>query len=176
MDSPIDKPFRNMESGVGYIGSIGYDFFDRAGLEIGVLHSTHTYDIGTLGNAIYQDQAEKNNVFLRVQAIAFKYRRFELAAGAGIGFYDITGNILLPGDSSINDAFSEGFSGWGYMLNIDFRYYITEDLAVTFYMSGNFVGYSIPNLARDSQSFSSGKPGGNSISPGITFFYRVGFP
>lgn len=176
MDIPSDKPFKNMKSGVGYIGSVGYNFFDRGGLEIGVLHSTHLYDIATLGNAIYQDEAEKNNVFLKINASAFKYKRIELLAGAGVGFYDITGNILAPGDSSIADAFSEGFSGWGYTLNIDFRYYITENFAATFYLAGNFVKYSNTSPILESQALTKGRPGGNSVSPGITFFYRVGIP
>lgn len=169
-DSPQQEVFDDMEAGVGYIASLGYEVFEKVGVDLGVMHSTHEFRLGLRGNAIVNEKAEKTAIFVRGRFLPLKTERYEIELGAGPAFYSITGNteapeFLFPGE--------EGFSGWGYTAGLDLKHFATENLAITFYISANIVKYN-------DQTFNSGPvkpptrlPRGDSISWGLTLFYRI---
>ncbi len=173
-DTPSDKPYKDLTSGFGYIGSLGYDFIDAAGFEVGVMHSTHDFYLGVISNVVIEDKAEKTTFFIKGRVVPWKYKKTELALGAGPAFFDISGKRLY-GPSS-GQRFDEGFSGWGYLLNLDLRTYLGDHLAGTFYLSANFIGYSKYSILNLDTAYNGKLPGGDSISWGLTLFYRIGKP
>ncbi len=174
-DRPVDKIYSEMEPGIGYVGSFGYDFIDRLGLEIGVMHSTHDYDFAIEGNAVLEEEAEKNTIFFKVRAIPWKIKKAELVIAVGPALFDISG--LRRSENGTTIDLEEGFSGWGLAANFDFRYHVSPGLAVTFFLAGNFVNYDKYSLFRREASYPDYLPnGGNSVSWGVTIFHRIGNP
>jgi hypothetical protein len=173
-DNPIDKVYEDMESGIGYIGSIGYDIIDRLGLELGVMHSTHDFRLAIEVNSIVEEEAEKNTVFFKIRGIPWKIEKAEIVLGVGPAMFDISGirrfEQIGPYD------IEEDFSGWGVVTCFDFRYNVSGGLAVTFYISGNFVNYDKYTQLRREAAFPGKFPGGDSISWGVTVFHRIGNP
>ena len=174
-DRPIDEIYSEMEPGIGYVGSFGYDFIDRLGLEIGVMHSTHDYDFARVGNAILEEKAERNAIFFKVRAIPWKIEKAELVIAAGPALFDISG-LRRSEKGPIIDV-EEDFSGWGLVAGFDFRYHVSPGLAVTFYLSGNFVNYDKYSQFRREVNYPGYLPsGGNSVTWGLTIFHRIGKP
>lgn len=174
-DRPVDKIFSEMEPGMGYIGSFGYDFIERIGLEIGVTHSTHDYDFALEGNAILEEEAEKNTIFLKARAVPWKIKKAELVIAAGPALFDISGLRRSAGDPMID--VEEDFSGWGIVAGLDFRYHVSPGLALTFYLSGNFVNYNKYSQFRREVPYPGNLPrGGDSVSWAVTVFHRIGKP
>jgi hypothetical protein len=164
-----------MEPGIGYVGSLGYDFIDRLGLEIGVMHSTHDYDFAIEANAVLEEEAEKNAIFFKMRAIPWKIHKAELVIAAGPALFDISGLRRLENGMTID--VEEGFSGWGLAANLDFRYLVTPGLAVTLFLAGNFVNYDEYSRFRREVSYPGYLPdGGDSVSWGVTIFHRIGKP
>ena len=157
------------------MGSFGYDFIERIGLEIGVMHSTHDYDFAIEGNVVLEEEAEKNTIFFKARAIPWKIKRAELVIAAGPALFDISG-LRRSENSSILDV-EEDFSGWGIVAGVDFRYHVSPGLAVTFYLSGNFVNYDKYSQFRREVSYPGNLPrGGDSVSWAVTVFHRIGKP
>lgn len=174
-DRPVDKIFSEMEPGIGYIGSFGYDFIDRIGLEIGVSHSTHDYYFALEGNAILEEEAEKNTFFLKARAVPWKIKKAELVIAAGPALFDISGLRRSPGDPMID--VEEDFSGWGIVAGLDFRYHVSPGLALTFYLSGNFVNYDkYSQFEREVPNPGNLTRGGDAVSWAVTVFHRIGKP
>lgn len=174
-DRPVEKVYSEMESGIGYIGSFGYDFIERIGLEIGVMHSTHDYDFALEGNAILEGEAEKNTIFLKARVVPWKIKKAELVIAAGPALLDVSGLRRSVGDPMID--VDEDFSGWGIVAGLDFRYHVSPGLAVTFYLSGNFINYDKYSQFRREAPYPGNLPrGGNSLSLGLTIFHRIGKP
>ena len=174
-DRPFSEVYSEMEPGIGYVGSFGYDFVDRLGLEIGVMHSTHDYDFAMEGNAILEEQAEKNTIYFKVRAIPWKIEKAELVIAAGPALFDISG--LRRSENSLMIDVEEDLSGWGIAASLDFRYHITPGLAVTLYLAGNFVNYDKYRLFNREASYPGYLPnGGNSVGWGLTIFHRIGKP
>lgn len=164
-----------MEPGIGYIGSFGYDFIERFGLEIGVTHSTHDYDFALEGNVALEEEAEKNTIFFKARAIPWKIKKAELVIAAGPALFDISGLRRFAGDPMID--VEEDFSGWGIVAGLDFRYHVSPGLALTFYLSGNFVNYDKYSRFRREVPYPGSLPrGGDSVSWAVTVFHRIGNP
>ena len=89
------KPFTAIKSGLGYMGNIGYDFVDRAGLELGVLHSSHDYELAVINNAVSEESADKTTIFLKARGIPYRREKYDLVIAAGIGYFDISGKKLI---------------------------------------------------------------------------------
>lgn len=173
-DRPLDELYEEMESGIGYVGSIGYDIIDRLGVEMGVLHSTHDYWLAVEAGSVLEEEAEKNTIFFKVRGIPWKIEKAEIVLAAGPALFDISG--LRRIESIQTYDIEEGFSGWGVVTNFDFRYHVSGGLAVTFYLSGNFVNYDKYTQLRRETVFPGKLPGGDSVSWGVTIFHRIGNP
>jgi len=170
-DTPQQEVFVDIEPGVGYIADIGYDFFERIGAELGVMHSTHEFRAGLRGPAVVTNKAEKTAIFIKGRFLPLKTGKYEIQLGIGPAFYSIAGDIEaeeggIPGEL--------GFTGWGYIAALDLKHYVTENLAVTFYLSANIVKYSKQTFNSLNISNPSRLPRGNSFSWGLTLFYRIG--
>jgi hypothetical protein len=170
-DTPRQDVFEDMESGVGYIAGIGYEFFEFAGADLGVMHSTHEFRLGVRGNAVVNDKAEKTALFIRARFLPLKTAQNEIELGAGPAFYSITGNtetavLPFPGE--------EGFSGWGYTIGLDLRHFATDNLAVSFYFSANMVKYNKQTLNTRDVEPPTRLPRGDSYCWGLNLFYRIG--
>ena len=170
-NNPHDRPYAKMKGGLGYTGDLGYDFFDRAGLEFGVMHTAHNYELGVHDEAVLEETADKSTFFLKARAIPFRHGQFEIVAAAGIGFFDISGRRLYAGE-----PFDEDFSGLGFTGNLDFRYHITGGLAVSLYLGSNLVDYSRYELSGYKANFGQGLPGGDSINWGLILYHHIGIP
>lgn len=174
-DRPVDKVYSEMEPGIGYVGSIGFDFIDRLGLEIGVMHSTHDYDYALRGNAVLEEEAEKNTVFFKARAIPWKIEKAELVIAAGPALFDISGLRRSANDPMID--VEENFSGWGIVAGLDFRYHVSPGLGLALYLSGNFVNYDEYRQFGSGVSYPATLPRrGDSFSLGLTIFHRIGMP
>lgn len=173
-DKPLDEVYEKMEPGIGYVGSIGYDIVDRLGLEIGVMHSTHDYRLAVEAGSVLEEEAEKNTIFFKVRGIPWKIEKAEIVLAVGPALFDISGLRRFEQNRTVD--IEEDFSGWGVVTNLDFRYHATRGLAVTFYLSGNFVNYDSYTQLRREAVFPGKLPGGDSISWGITIFHRIGNP
>jgi hypothetical protein len=174
-DRPVDKIYSEMKPGIGYMGSIGFDFTDRLGLEIGVLHSTHDYDFAVEGNSLLEEEAEKNTIFFKARAIPWRIEKAEIVISAGPALFDISG-LRRSENGPILDV-DEDFSGWGIVAGLDFRYHVSPGLAVTFYLSGNFVNYDKYSQFRREAPYPRNRPrGGDSLSWAVTIFHRIGKP
>jgi hypothetical protein len=174
-DRPIAKadrrPYTNLQGGLGYTANLGYDFFDRGGVELGVMYSTHAYDFDVVGSAIKEDDASKTTIFFKLRGILYKGERFEIITAAGVGFFDITGKRIIQ-----ENIVDEDFSGPGFTGNIDFRYYASPGLAITFYFGANLVDYNRYELFNSKSTYPGKMPSGNSLNWGLTFFHRIGIP
>ena len=174
-DRPVEGVYSDMASGIGYMGSFGFDFTDRLGLEIGVMHSTHDYDFAVEGNAVLEEEAEKNTIFIKARAIPWMIEKAEIVIAAGPALFDISG--LRRSEKGLILDVDEDFSGWGIVASLDFRYHVSPGLAVTFYLSGNFVNYDKYSQFRREVSYPAILPRqGNSLSLGLTIFHRIGKP
>ena len=174
-DRPVEEVYSEMEPGIGYMGSFGYDFIERIGLEIGVMHSTHDYYFALEGNAVLEEEAEKNAIFFKARAIPWKIDKAELVIAAGPALFDISGLRRSVGDPRFD--VEEDFSGWGIVAGLDFRYHVSPGLAVTFYLSGNFVNYDKYSQFRREVPYPGSLPrGGDSVSWAVTVFHRIGKP
>ncbi len=170
-DTPRQEVFDDMEAGVGYIASMGYEVFERFGADLGVMHSTHEYRLGLRGRAVMNDKAEKTAIFVRGRYLPLKTEQYEIELGAGPAFYSISGNVE-PEDFGIPGEM--GFNGWGYTAGLDLKHFATKNLAVTFYISANIVKYSKQTFNTINIAEPSRLPRGDSISWGLTLFYRIG--
>lgn len=172
-NNPHDKPYQNMKGGYGYIADVGYDIFDRLGLEIGVMHTTHDYDLISIHGAIMGASAEKTTFFIKVRGAPWRWNKLELITALGAGFFDISGDRISALD---NVRYNEDFSGWGVITNMNLRYHVSGGLAVSFYLGANFVDYNKYSLFGYPNSYNGPMPGGDSINLGITVFHRIGIP
>lgn len=169
--SGTNKPYPEMTSGFGYMGNIGYDFFERGGLELGVLHTTHDYVLDVIGGAVEEESAVKTTIFLKARGIPYQRDKFEIIVAAGLGFFDLSGKKLIQGNSTDEDLSGLGFTG-----NLDFRYNITTGLAVSLYLGGNLVNYNRYELLGIKTAYPGKLPGGDSFNWGLTVFHRIGIP
>lgn len=176
-DTPGQDTYREMKSGIGYVGSLGFDIRDRIGLEIGVLHSTHDYIFTIEGNAVREKSAEKNTVFFKARGIPLKLDKAELVAAFGPAFFDISGPELFDNQSGgLIYELETGFSGWGFVTSLDMRYFVSKGLALTFYISGNFVRYNKYTINSLNTGYDGRLPRGDSFTWGLTIFHRIGMP
>jgi hypothetical protein len=167
-----DRPYANMKSGIGFTINLGYDIWDRVGLELGAMHTAHEYELGIrAGGAIIEENADKTTFFLKARAIPFRYKKFETVIAAGAGFFDISGK-RLRGGSEVD----EDFSGPGFTGNLDFRYNVSEGLAISLYLGANFVNYKRYEIFGYKSNFEGGMPGGDSINWGLTIYHSIGMP
>lgn len=171
-DTPAQDTYERMEAGIGYVGNFGFDLYERLGLEIGVLHSTHDYLFVIEANAIREKDAEKNTIFFKVRAIPYKIGKAEFVLAAGPALFDISGVRRFENRYDLED----GFSGWGAVLSFDMRYFVSQGLALTFYLSGNFVKYDQYTVNSIDFAYPGDLPGGDSVSWGLTVFHRIGMP
>ncbi|UCC78930.1 MAG: hypothetical protein JSW64_11695 [Candidatus Zixiibacteriota bacterium] len=170
-DTPKQEVFEDMESGIGYVASIGYEFIEKVGFDLGVIHSTHEYRLGLRGSAIMKDKADKTAIFLKGRFLPLKTEQYEIELGAGPAFFSISGNteaeeFIIPGE--------EGFSGWGYTASLDLKHFASRSLAITLYLSTNIIKYSNQTFNSRSVEPPTRLPRGNSFSWGLTLFYRIG--
>jgi hypothetical protein len=170
-DFPQHEVYDDIKSGIGYIGSIGYDVFEKFGADLGVMHSTHEYRAGLRGSAVVVDKADKTAIFFRLRYLPLKSSQYEIEVGAGPAYYSTSADIeveelALPGE--------EGFSGWGYTLGVDLKHFATDNLAITLYLSANIVKYSKQTFNTIELLSPSRLPRGDSFSWGLTIFYRIG--
>jgi len=176
-DKPSQQAFREMEAGIGYMGSLGFDFSEKLGVELGVTHSTHNFIYSREGNAIRERDAEKNTLFIKAHAIPYRIGKANLVIAAGPAFFDISGPIRIVDSSSGNIYEMEaGFSGWGAVVSMDFRLFVTGGLTLTLYLSANYVRYNKYSLNSLDTGYPGGLPRGDSISWGLTIFHRIGMP
>jgi hypothetical protein len=170
-NSSGNRPYNAMKGGFGFTGNIGYDMFERVGLELGVTHTTHAFEIGVQNGVVLEDNAEKTTFFLKARYTALKREKFEIVPAAGIGFFDITG-LQLHQQITVNND----FSGLGVTGSIDFRYYITPGLAASFYLGGNIVNYTRFEIDGFKSSFGRSMPGGSSFNWGLMLYHHIGIP
>ena len=174
-DSPSSEIFPEMESGIGYIGSFGFDFYERAGVEFGILHSTHDYIFNIEAGAIREREAERNTVFLKARGIPYRLGKADLVLGFGPALFSITGSRLHTIEIGTFE-FEDGYSGWGVVTSVDLRYYVSEGLSLTFYLSGNFVKYGKYTINTADAVYPGDLPRGDSVCWGLTVFHRIGIP
>jgi hypothetical protein len=175
---PHNRPYPQMKGGVGFTANFGYDFFERAGILMGVLHSSHVYQLGIRNGVILEQSADRTTFFLKARALPLKRDKFEIVVAAGIGFFDITGSrVLQPNEVSDEFfGFEDDFSGLGFIGNFDFRYYITKGLAVSIYLGGDVVNYSRYELLGIRTNYGRKLPGGDSFNWGLTLYHHIGVP
>jgi hypothetical protein len=166
-----NKPYPAMKSGLGYTGILGYDFIDRAGLDLGVMKTSHNYELSVIHGAVTEDNADKTTIFLKAHGIPFRHDKFDLVIAAGIGYFDISGQKMILGNPSDID-----FSGVGLVTDLKFRYNISDGLALSFYIGANFVNYNRYEIFGYKADYGGKLPGGNSLNWGFTVFHRIGIP
>lgn len=169
-DSPRTNVFEDIDPGMGYIGSLGYDIYWRFGADLGVMHSTHEFRAGLRGNAVLIDNAEKTSFFIRGRFSPLKMEKYEIQIGAGPTYYGITGDMI----TSYGLPYEEGYSGWGYTAGVDFMHFATENLAITVYLAANIVKFSKQTLNSSTVKPPTRLPRGDSFSWGLTLYYRIG--
>jgi hypothetical protein len=126
-----------------------------------------------VGNSIIDEQAEKTTFMIKARGIFWRKGNVELVAGAGAGFFDISG-IFWPAPES--SRVEVDFSGWGFTSDFDLRYHITGGLAIALQFGANLVNYNRYSESGYRTSFPGRFPGGNSLMWGLTFFHRIGIP
>lgn len=166
-----NKPYRGLNAGLGYTAIFGYDFTEKLGVELGVAHTGHDYRYAVIGGAVIEETADRNAFFLRARLFPVKIKKFELLAAVGPAFFDISGTRENQGE-----GFSEDFSGVGFGAILGGRYYMTDGLAVTIFVSGNSVKYTRYELLGYRYTYPGGLPRGDSIAWGLTLFHRIGAP
>jgi hypothetical protein len=167
-----DRPYNHMKGGIGFIGNVGYDFFERGGLEIGAMHSTHDYELGIKNGVVLEETAPKTTFFMKARGTPFKRGKFEAVIAAGIGYFDISGRRL----DIAGEPYDEYFSGFGFTGDLDLRYHITGGLAACLYLGSNFVNYSHYEIFGYKANFGERLPGGDSINWGLTLYHHIGIP
>jgi hypothetical protein len=173
-DNPLGdshRPYKDMEGGFGYIANIAYDFFDRGGLELGVMHSSHNYTLAVVNNAISQADASKSTFYLKARIYLFKQDKSEVIFGLGGGLTDISGSTVIS-----NFIVSDDFSGACLLASLDYRYTISPGLALSAYLGLNLADYTRYELMGSKQDYPGSMPNGNSLCWGITVFHRIGIP
>lgn len=171
IDDKSDRAFSDLRPGFGYTGNLGYDFFDKFGLEIGVMHTRHDYDLAVTGGGIIEEVAGRTIFFLKARVMPLRISKSEFVLAAGPGFFDISGLRQVQGSDA--DA---GFSGWGMVSNANYRYHINDGLALGFFLGINLVKYNRFELIGFETPYNGPLPKGNSISWGFTIFHRIGIP
>jgi len=174
-DAPRQKTYPDMKTGIGYIGSFGFDFYSWFGLEIGVLHSRHDYTFAEQNNAYLQNEAEKNAFYIKARFVPYRYKSFEVSLSGGPAHFDISGFQPIVLNNYVY-SLDEGFSGWGGNVGTDLRFYASEGLAITFYFGVNFVRYHKYSINSADAVYSGTFPRGDSICWGLTIFHRIGIP
>ena len=172
-DAPSQEVVDEIETGIGFQGSFGFDPFDRVGFELGVLSSNHTFRLGTTGQFRDEDKADKTAVFLKVRGVPYRYKQIEIVVGAGPAYYSIYADQRSEYTFSL---ISEELSGLGLITSLDLRYYATDNLAVTGYIIGNIVKYTRKSQYSIHIENPGDLPRGDSIGWGINVFYRIGMP
>jgi hypothetical protein len=167
-----DRPYDHMKGGLGFLGNVGYDIFERGGLEIGAMHSSHDYELGVINGVVLERTASKTTFFLKARGIPIKRAKFEAVIAAGIGYFDISGQRL----DATNEPYDEYFSGWGFTGDLVFRYYVTGGLAACLYLGSNFVNYGRYEIYGYKADFGRRLPGGDSINWGLTLYHHIGIP
>ncbi len=170
-DTPKQEVFEDMEAGIGYVAGIGYEFIEKVGFDLGVMHSTHEYRLGMRGQAIMKDKADKTAIFIRGRFLPMKTKQYEIELGAGPAYYSIAGNVEAEDDGISGEM---GFYGWGYTAALELKHFASKNLAVTFYISTNIVKYGKQTFNTLTVAEPTRLPRGNSISWGLTLFYRIG--
>ncbi len=167
-----NRPYTNMKGGIGYTVNLGYDIWNWGGLELGAMHTNHDFDLGTrAGGAIIEENAGKTAFFLKARGIPFRYKKLETVIAAGAGFFDISGK-RLAGENEVDDD----FSGLGFTGNLDFRYNVSDGLAISLYLGANFVNYSRYEIFGYKANYIGRMPGGDSINWGLTVYHHIGIP
>lgn len=164
-----DRPYANMSAGIGYVAFLSFDFIPRAGLEIGVMHTNHDFELAVISNQVIEDNAEKTAFIIRARGIPFKKGKFESVLAAGPAFFDISGLRYTPAI-----IIEENFSGWGLSTNLSMRYHINQGLAACLYLGLNFVNYNKYTEFGNKAPFPGRLPGGDSFNIGVTLFHRIG--
>jgi hypothetical protein len=167
-----DRPYAHMKGGIGFIGNVGYDFFERGGLEMGGMRSSHDYELGVRNGVVLEETAPKTVFFLKARGTPFKRGKFEAVLAAGIGYFDISGQRL----DALGVPYDEYFSGWGFTGDIDLRYSITGGLAACIYLGSNIVNYSNYEIFGQKADFHQRLPGGHSVNWGLTLYHHIGIP
>lgn len=176
-DKPRQEAFQKMEAGIGYVGNFGFDFYERAGIELGVMHSTHSYIFMIEQGAVRERDAESNTIFFKARAIPLRIGKTDVVFAAGPAFFDISGPRRIVDSSSGNIYEMEaGYSGWGGVANLDLRFSVTKGLALTLYLSANYVRYNKYSINSLDTGYPGGLPRGDSLSWGLTVFHRIGMP
>ena len=169
-DSPGTEVFDKIDDGMGYIGSLGYDLIAGFGADVGVMHSTHEFRAGVRGYSVLSSNAEKTAFFMRACYTPWKSEKIEIRAGAGPAFYTISADM----EDTLGFPYEAGFSGWGYTAGADFMHFVTENLAITLYLSANFVKFNKQTFNSSTLEVPDRLPRGDSFSWGLTLFYRIG--
>ncbi len=174
-DRPVDaenkRAFSDMRPGFGYTGNLGFDFYEKLGLELGVIHSRHDYDLSTNGGGVIEDVAGRTAFFLKIRGTPLRISKSELVLAAGPGFFDINGlRELQSGDAEVS------FSGWGLVSSASYRYHINEGLAVAFSLGFNHVKYNRFDLLGYRTDYGGQLPRGSSLIWGLAIFHRIGVP
>jgi len=160
-----------MEGGFGYIANFAYDFFERGGLEFGVMHTTHDYELEVVNNAVIRASADKTTIFLKARAYPLIKGKSEIIISLGTGLFDISGPRIIG-----NSELSDDFSGIGITAGLDYRYNITSGLALSAYLGLNLVNYDRYEILGYKTDYPDKMPDGNSLCWGITIFHRIGIP
>lgn len=165
------KPYKDMEGGFGYIANFAYDFFDRGGLEFGVMHSSHDYELRVVNNAVNQASADKTTIFLKARAYPLMRGKSEIIIGLGGGLFDISGPKIYQ-----DVELSDDFSGLGIVASLDYRFNITPGLALSAYLGLNLVSFDRYEILGYKADYPGKLPDGNSLCWGFTVFHRIGIP
>ena len=165
------RPYNGLEPGFGYTANLAYDFFERGGLEIGVMRTSHPYVLTIQGGSVIEFDAEKTTFFLRARVCPYRVGKVEIITAAGGGLFDIEGSHIIEGNLIDDD-----FSGLGILVNLSVRYHITEGLTLTGYFGANFVDYNRYEIFGYRTDYDGKMPGGDSLCWGLTIFHRIGIP
>ena len=169
--SSNSRPYAGMEPGFGYTANLAYDFFDWGGLELGVMHTSHTYRLAVIGGSVNEDDADKTTFFIRARVCPYKRGKIEVITSGGFGLFDIEGKHYIQ-----PNLIDDDFSGPGYLVNFSLRYHITEGLTLAGFFGANFVDYNRYEMFGYKADYSGDMPSGDSICWGITIFHRIGIP
>ncbi len=169
--SAHNSHYSHIKYGPGLISNFGYNLFDWGGVEVGVMYTSHGYELGVQNGVVLERTANKTTFFLKARGVPFKREKIELVATAGIGFFDISGARLIQ-----DVEFEEDFSGLGFTGNLEFRYNFSTGLGAGFVVGTNIVNYSRYELLGLRTNFGGKLPGGDSIYWGITLYHHIGIP
>ena len=173
-DKPLggtQKPYHDIQGGFGYIANFAYDFFEWGGLEFGVMHTSHEFELAVVNNAVNQGNASKTTLFLKARACPLRIGKSELIVGLGAGLFEISGTTIVD-----NFEVSDDFSGLGFLTSLDYRYKISPGLELSAHLGMNFVNYNRYEINGYKSDYPGSMPDGKSLCWGITVFHRIGIP